>query len=227
LLNESIFFSIRLTFQVALIATIFVTIFGIIIGYVLATKKFYGKIFVDIIVTLPLILPPTVIGYYLLLIFGKYGVIGSVIFKFTGWNIMFTWWSCVLASFIVSLPLMVKTVEAAIKSIDKSMIDTSYTLGYSEIETLLKIVLPLAKNGIMAGIVLAFARSMGEFGATLMLAGNIPGKTNTMALSIYSLVTNGEWSRAHCLVLILTLTSALFVLVTYKLNQKRLASKTS
>lgn len=221
MLSESIIFSIKLTFKVAIVATIFTTIFGSIIAYLLATKQFKGKILVEILVTLPLILPPTVVGYYLILLLGRHGLIGNVIFKLTSWNIMFTWWACVLASFVVSLPLMVKTVETAIRSIDKTMIDTSYTLGYSEIATLIKIVLPLAKKGIIAGIVLSFARSMGEFGATLMLAGNIPNKTATMPLAIYSLVSSGEWGLVHLLVLILTLTSTLFLLLTYNLDKKK------
>ena len=214
-------FSIKLTFEVAFIATIAVAIFGCIIGYILATKKFRGKIFLETLLTLPLIMPPTVVGYYLIIIFGKNGFLGNLIFNATGFNIIFTPWACVLASFIVSLPLMIKTSEAAIKSIDKKMIETSYTLGYSEIETAFKIVLPLAKNGIIAGAVLAFARSMGEFGATLMLAGNIPGKTNTMPIAIYSLVNNGEGNKANCLVLILTLTSTLFLFLTHKLGKEK------
>ncbi|MBF0298945.1 MAG: molybdate ABC transporter permease subunit [Oligoflexia bacterium] len=220
-MNESILFPIRLTFQVAIVSTFLTAIFGIIIAYILATRNFKGKILLEIIITLPLILPPTVTGYYLILIFGRNGIIGNLIFKLTEWNIMFTWWACVLASFIVSLPLMVKTAEAAIKSLDKTMIDTSYTLGYSEIQTAIKIVLPLAKNGIIAGIVLSFARSMGEFGATLMLAGNIPGRTNTMPLAIYSLVSSGEWDKTHLLVLILTISSTLFLLLTYKLGKSK------
>jgi molybdate transport system permease protein len=138
---------------------------------------------------------------------------------------MFTWWGGVVASLIISLPLMVKTAEAAIASVDKSMIETSYMLGYSEFETAIHIILPLAKNGIIAGFVLSFARAIGEFGATLMLAGNIPGKTNTMPLTIYSLAASGEWNKAHLLVLILTLMSMIFLMLTYSLSKNHKITK--
>ncbi len=117
---------------------------------------------------------------------------------------MFTWYAAVLASFVVALPLMIKTTRASIESVDKNLINASYTLGHSELKTALMVILPLSKKGIIAGAVLSFARAMGEFGATLMIAGNIPGKTNTMPLSIYSLASSGEWSEAHMMVLLLT-----------------------
>lgn len=220
-MEEQILFSIKLSFQVAVVSTLLVTILGIFLAYMLSTRQFKGKTFCEILITLPLILPPTVVGYYLILIFGKNGIIGNWIFSITNWSVMFTWWGAVLASLVVSLPLMVKTVEAAISSVDKTMVQTAYILGYSEFETLIKVVFPLARSGIIAGIVLSFARSMGEFGATLMLAGNIPGRTSTMPLTIYSLVSSGEWEKAHLLVIILTLSSTLFLLLTYNLSRPR------
>jgi molybdate transport system permease protein len=207
-MDSSILFSLRLSFQVAITATFFIFIFGILISYILARKDFLGKEFLDIILTLPLVLPPTVTGYYLIVLFGRNGWIGSLLYEWTGWTIMFSWYAAVLASFVVAFPLMLKTTRAAIESVDKNLIDASYTLGHSEFETAVFVILPLAGKGIMAGTVLSFARAMGEFGATLMLAGNIPGKTNTMPLAIYSFAATGEWTQSHVMVIILTIMSA-------------------
>lgn len=210
------FFSIKLSFQVALVATFFVALIGTFFAYLLGTRKFKGKSLVEVFITLPLILPPTVTGYYLILLFGRNGWIGRC-FEI---NVMFTWWAAVIASFVVSLPLMVRTAQAAIESVDRSMINTSYMLGYTEIETAFKVVFPLAKRGLWAGVVLSFARAMGEFGATLMFAGNIPGRTNTMPIEIYSLASAGEWKSAHFFVLVLTCSSIIFLLVATKLAKR-------
>ena len=217
-MNDAILFSIRLSLEVALLSALLVTLAGGAIGYLFATRKFRGKTFLQIAAMLPLVLPPTVTGYLLVLLFGRGGVIGQVIYHLTGWTIMFTWWAAVLASFVVSLPLMVKSAEIAIGAVDRTMIETSYTLGCKEWKTAIYVVLPLAKKGMLAGIVLAFARGLGEFGATLMLAGNIPLRTNTMPLTIYSLAASGEWNKAHVLAGILTLTSALFLWIVHRLG---------
>jgi len=218
-MDNTILFSIRLSFQVALVATFFIILFGVSIAYLLARRNFRGKEILDIIMTLPLVLPPTVTGYYLILIFGRNGWIGKLIYQWTGWTIMFTWYAAVLASFVVAIPLMIKTARAAIESVDENLINASYTLGHSETETALKVILPLAKKGIAAGAILSFARAMGEFGATLMIAGNIPGKTNTMPISIYSFANSGDWNKAHIMVIFLTLLSGA---VLYLVNPKSL-----
>lgn len=210
-MDNSTFFSMRLSLQVAAVATAMVFFFGLPVAYLLASKKFIGREMLDMLLTLPLVLPPTVTGYYLVILFGRSGVIGKYIFEWTGCNIMFTWYAAVLASFVVSLPLMIKTSRAAIESVDKNLIKASYTLGHSPFRTALYVILPLAKKGIIAGTVLSFARAMGEFGATLMLAGNIPGKTDTMPLAIYSLAGSGDWSKAHVMVAVFTLISGLFL----------------
>jgi len=124
---------------------------------------------------------------------------------------MFTWHAAVLASFVVALPLMVKTTRAAIESVDKNLINASYTLGHSDFDTALKVILPLAKRGIVAGTVLSFARAMGEFGATLMLAGNLPGRTDTMPIAIYTLAGSGELMKAHFMVALMTAISGGFL----------------
>ena len=201
-------------------ATFFVVLVGTGMAYLLARKNFKGKEILDILLTLPLVLPPTVIGYYLIILMGRNGLIGSFLYRWTGWSIVFTWYAAVLASFVVSLPLMIKTTRAAIESVDKSLINASYTLGHSELTTAIKVILPLSKKGIIAGTVLAFARAMGEFGATLMVAGNIPGKTNTMPLAIYTSASSGEWANANLLVVFFTLISGLFIYIANKFSTR-------
>ena len=219
-MDPSVFFPVRLSLQVACLSTILIVVSGIPIAYLLARKEFRGREALDMVFTLPLVLPPTVTGYYLILIFGRNGLLGSFIYAWTGWTIMFTWYAAVLASYVVALPLMIKTARAAIESVDKNLINASYTLGHSEISTVLKVILPLAKRGIIAGAVLAFARSMGEFGATLMLAGNLPGKTETMPIAIYSLSGSGDWSKAHGLVILMTLISGIFLYIANRYAKK-------
>ena len=145
------------------------------------------------VLTLPMILPPVVTGYYLVVLVGRNGLLGRTLTAWTGAtiNIMFTWYAAVLAAFVVSVPLMIKTTRAAIESVDPEFINASYTLGRSERETAFSVILPLARKGMVAGLTLAFARALGEFGATIMLAGNIPGRTNTMPLEIYNQVVGG------------------------------------
>jgi len=218
--EESVLFSVRLSLQVASLSTILIIVSGIPVAYILARKNFKGREFLDMLCTLPLVLPPTVTGYYLIVLFGRNGLIGSFVYQWTGWSIMFTWYAAVLASYVVALPLMIKTVRAAIESVDKNLVNASYTLGHSEIDTALKVILPLAKRGIVAGAVLSFARSMGEFGATLMLAGNLPGKTETMPIAIYSLSGSGEWSKAHLLVGMMTLISGIFLYIANRYSKR-------
>jgi molybdate transport system permease protein len=219
-MDSSTFFSMRLSLQVAAVATVFVVIIGVAIAYLLSRKKFFGKEALDVLFTLPLVLPPTVTGYYLIIAFGRNGFIGRYVYEWTGWSIMFTWYAAVLASFVVALPLMIKTSRAAIEAVDKNLINASYTLGHTEFRTALKVVLPLSKRGILAGAVLSFARALGEFGATLMLAGNIPGRTDTMPLSIYSLAGSGDWGKASSMVILLTLMAALFLYLANRYSKR-------
>ena len=209
-----------LSLKVAALATLFVTVLGIVIAYFLANTSFKGKGFVESIILLPMILPPTVTGYYLIILLGRFGVLGGPLFRWTGWNIMFTWQAAVVAASVVALPIMVRTAQSALESVDKEMIDSSTMLGYSRIETAIRVTLPLAWQGILAGIVLGFTRAIGEFGATLMLAGNIPGRTDTMPLAIYGYATSGDWQNAHVLVAILTLLSVAFLLIARRTSRK-------
>jgi len=217
---DSILFPILLTLKISFLSTFFVFFIGIFISYILARMEFRGRNTLEIIVTLPMVLPPTVLGYLLALQLGKNGIIGSIIYELTGSGILFTWEAAVIASFIVSLPLMVKTTTAAISAVDKELEHVSYTLGQNKLKTALKITLPLSKKGIIAGVVLSFARSVGEFGATLMVAGNMPGKTNTMSLSIYQAFQTGNYNLANILVIILVLMSFLSIYITGKMADR-------
>ncbi|MDY0385949.1 MAG: molybdate ABC transporter permease subunit [Methanolobus sp.] len=214
---DEIGFPLLITLKIAIISTLLVALIGVVISYLLARRDFRGKWLADAIVTLPLVLPPTVTGYLLVVLLGKNGAVGEILYKITGWTILFTWEAAVIAAFIVSLPLMVKTTTAAIEAVDREYEYAAFTLGRKEIETALMITLPLAKKGILAGIVLSFARAVGEFGATLMVAGNIPGRTNTMSISIYSAFQAGNGELANMLVIILVTMSLLSMAITAKL----------
>lgn len=219
-MEGSVLFSLRLSLQVAAAATGLVVLIGTGMAYLLARKNFRGKEPLDILLTLPLVLPPTVTGYYLILFMGRNGLMGKYLFDWTGWSIMFTWYAAVLASFIVALPLMIKTTRAAIESVDRNLIKVSHTLGHGEFKTFFRVILPLSKKGVMAGAVLSFARAMGEFGATLMIAGNIPGKTATMPIAIYTSASSGDWPKANMMVIFFTLVSGFFLYVANKLSKK-------
>ncbi|MBF0499297.1 MAG: molybdate ABC transporter permease subunit [Candidatus Riflebacteria bacterium] len=212
-------FSLKLSFMVASISTMLVFILGTALAYLLARGRFRGKGVLECLILLPMVLPPTVTGYYLVVLFGRQGFIGGWLYNTFGYSVIFSWHGAVIASAVISLPLMVQAARAAIEAVDQHLIDVSYTLGHSELETALRITLPLARQGIFAGIVLSFARAMGEFGATLMLAGNIPGRTNTMPLEIYSLAAAGEWSRAEGMVIFFTLVSGLAIYLGRRWNR--------
>lgn len=217
---DQIWFPLSLSLWVATISSLLVLCSGVVIAYIFARHDFRGKDLAELLVTLPLVLPPTVIGYLLVILVGKKGFLGHLVYSFLGTGIMFTWQAAVIAAYTVSLPLMVRTAQAAIESVDKEFEYTAYILGRSEIETALIITLPLSKKGILAGLVLSFARAIGEFGATLMVAGNIPGKTNTMSISIYNAFQSGNNELAQMLVIILILMSLLTIALTGKFVEK-------
>ena len=165
-------------------------------------------------------LPPTVTGYYLIVLLGRRGWLGGPVYALTGWSVAFTWYAAVIAATVMALPLLVRTARAAIESVDREFEKAAFTLGRSEWRTALEVTLPLARNGIVAGLVLAFARALGEFGATLMLAGNIPGKTTTVPLAIYTAVQTGEMNEAILLVLALTALSCLVLVLAGRLGAR-------
>ena len=199
--------ALGLSIRVACLATVLNAALGIPLAYLLARKTFPGRTLVDLLVTLPLVLPPTVTGYYLIVLLGRRGWLGGPLYALTGWSVTFTWYAAVIAATVMAFPLLVRTARAAIESVDRDLVRAAFTLGRSEWRTALEVTLPLARKGILAGLVLAFARALGEFGATLMLAGNIPGRTTTVPLAIYTAVQTGESGEAFVLVAVLTLVS--------------------
>lgn len=208
---------LRLSFTVAIGTTIATATLGTGISYLLA-RRFWGKEALDILLMLPLVLPPTVVGYYLVALFSPRGPLGSVLAG-AGVSVMFTLLGAGIASFVVSLPLMISTARAAIEGVDTNLISASYTLGRGEWDTAFHVVLPLARGGIAAGIILAFARALGEFGATLMLAGNIPGRTDTMPIAIYTAFNSGDTLTANTLVIIFTALSAVVLYAAHRLTR--------
>lgn len=211
--------SLRLSLLVVSIATVIIAVAGTAFAYLLAKRRFRGREMLDALLTLPMVLPPTVTGYYLILLLGRRGVLGEPLYALSGWTVTFTWVAAVVASTVVALPLMIKSARAAIESVDPEYEIASLLMGKSEIETFFRITLPLAGKGILAGVILSFARAFGEFGATLMLAGNIPGKTQTMPLAIYEAVAGGEDATARWLALILTGISVTVVYLTNRLSR--------
>ncbi|TEB04561.1 Molybdenum transport system permease protein ModB [Pelotomaculum schinkii] len=199
-----------LSIRVAIIATIVVTCLGLPLTRLLARREFYGKDVLEAAITLPLVLPPSVVGYGLLLLIGKNGLLGKALAD-VGITFVFTWWAAVLASTAVAFPLMYQSAKAAFMSVDVNFEKVARTLGASELRIFFTITLPLAWPGILAGLVLTFARALGEFGATLMVAGNIPGQTQTIPTAIYFAVESGNNVMARTLVGIITIFSFLVI----------------
>jgi molybdate transport system permease protein len=212
--------ALGLSVRVAVVATLLNALLGIPLAYLLARRAFRGRALVDLLVTLPLVLPPTVTGYYLIVVLGRRGWLGGPVYALSGWSVAFTWYAAVVAATLMALPLLVRTAKAAFESVDRDLERAAYTLGRSEFRTALEVTLPLARNGILAGLVLAFARALGEFGATLMLAGNIPGRTATVPLAIYTATQTGEDTTALVLVGILTALSCLVILAANRLGAR-------
>ena len=214
--------ALKLSLLVVAVATAIVSVAGLAFAYLLAKFDFRGKELLDAVLTVPLVLPPTVTGYYLIVLLGRRGFLGGPLYELTGWSIAFTWIGAVVAAVVVALPMMIKAARASIESVDPAFEIASYTLGKSRFATFLRITLPLAKRGVLAGLVLSFARALGEFGATLMIAGNIPGKTQTMPLAIYEAVASGDDRMATLLAIILTLVSIAAIYVTNRLGKARI-----
>ncbi|HEY2994193.1 MAG TPA: molybdate ABC transporter permease subunit [Methylomirabilota bacterium] len=212
--------ALSLSLRVAVLATLANAIVGIPLAWALARRRFRGRALVDLLVTLPLVLPPTVTGYYLIVLLGRRGWLGAPLYSATGWTLAFTWYAAVVAATVMALPLLVRTARAAIESVEVDLEKAARTLGRSEWRVAWEVTLPLARNGILAGLVLAFARALGEFGATLMLAGNIPGRTQTVPLAIYTAVQTGETSDAVVLVAVLTLLSCAVLVAAGRLGAR-------
>lgn len=191
---------ILLTLKVAGIATVVSSVLGILTAWSIARRPFPGRTWVDALCALPLVLPPTVIGYYLILLVGRRGLLGPWLAEF-GINLMFSWEGAVVAATVVVFPLIYKSARTALEAVDHNLENAARTLGASEWKVFLRVSLPLAWRGILAGVMLAFARGMGEFGATLLIAGNLPGRTQTLSLAIYSAFQAGDDAQALALVI--------------------------
>lgn len=192
-----------LSLQISLIATAFVALSGTFLARLIARREFKGKTVIESIIMLPLVLPPTVIGFGLLVLFGSNGWIGRWLLEWFNFQIVFTWYAAVLAAIVVSFPLMYQSAAAAFTNYDSNLENAAYTLGSNKWRVFWTVSVPLAWPGLVAGLVLSFARALGEFGATLMVAGYIPGKTDTIPLAIYFSVESGNTQQAFWWVLII------------------------
>ena len=205
-----------LSLQVTIVASSLILFFGLGLGIFLARTQFPGQIFVSTLLNLPLVLPPSVVGYFLLLILGH----GSPIKEWLGIDLLFTWQAGAIASAVVALPLMVESTRAAIASINPELEAAARTLGSTELELLWRITLPLAYRGILAGFGLSVARGLGEFGATLMVCGSIPGRTQTLPLAIYDAVQSQDYGLANVMVLLMTAIAFVLLLGVRRLERE-------
>lgn len=213
---------IFLSIQVTLVATVGILILGLALALFLARTRTRAKILIETLINLPLVLPPSVIGYYLLITLGR----GGPLVRWFDLNLVFTWQAAVIAAIVVALPLMVQSSKAALESVDPIVENAARTLGSSEPEVIWRVTLPLARRGILAGLVLGSARALGEFGATLMVAGNIPGRTQTAPLAIYDAVQDGRLGDANLLVLMLTTLSLLSLIAVSGIQRRAMIIRT-
>lgn len=206
---------VLLSVQVTVVASLLIVVVGLPLALFLARSRFPGQAILETAINLPLVLPPSVIGYYLLLALGR----GSPIVEWFGVRLLFTWQAAAIASAVVGLPLMIIATKAAIAGVDPTLEKVARTLGSSELEVLWRVTLPLARRGILAGFTLGSARALGEFGATLMVAGSMPGRTQTLPLAIYDAVQAREYELANLMVLLMTTLSFLALWGVRRLEQ--------
>lgn len=223
MLPDSALLPTLLTLKVASLATMVAFVLGISIAFALARREFAGKECLDALLTLPMVLPPTVLGYYLVVLLGRNGSIGGWLDSQFAFSLIFTWQGAVIAAALVCLPLILKSARAAYEGVDRNYEDAARTLGQSEFGIFVRVTFPLAWRGILAGTLLGFARAMGEFGATLMIAGNLPGKTQTLSLAIYDAVQAGEDAIANSLVLITSIVCIVILVSSSHLLKVRSA----
>jgi molybdate transport system permease protein len=205
-----------LSLRVATIATLLAAVFGVASGALLAQRRFRGRNLADALVTAPMVLPPTVLGYYLLVVLGRHGVIGRAFEAVTGSSIVFTRTGAVVAAAVGAFPIMVKSSRAALEDVDPVLVRAARTLGAGPARAFFTVQLPLAGRGIVAALMLSFARSLGDFGVTLMVAGDIPGETQTASLAIYDAIQAHREGDALRMVLVL---SAVAIGVLYTVNR--------
>jgi molybdate transport system permease protein len=212
---------LALSFQVATIATVIAAVVGVALALLLAWKKMIGRDFIDAITTSPMVMPPTVLGYYVLVSLGRNSAIGQAFEHLTGSSIVFTRTGAVVAAALGSLPLVVKSARAALEGVDPNLIRAARTLGAGPVRAFFTVHLPLASRGLYAGLMLAFARALGDFGVTLMVAGDIPNETQTAALQIYDNIQAHHDSAAAGTVAILTSITVVALYAVNKLTRAR------
>ncbi|MEC1553995.1 molybdate ABC transporter permease subunit [Bacillus haynesii] len=193
---EEFFSPIEISIQVSAAAGIIAVLFGTAAARLLANRNFKGKSVIETVMMLPLVLPPTVVGFFLIVIFGRQGVIGRLIENVFQAPVIFTWWAAVIAAAVVAFPLMYQSAKSGFLAVDRDIEDAARVDGANEWRVFLFVTVPLASNGIMTGVVLSFARALGEFGATLMFAGIIPGVTQTVPTAIYLAIDSGNMTLA-------------------------------
>ncbi len=213
--------ALGLSLKVALWATAIDLLLGTGVGYLLARTRFAGRELLDALLTLPMVMPPTVLGYYLLVVIGRNGPLGHWLDQAFGLNLIFTWQAAVIAAAVVAFPLVAKGARSAFEAVDPQFEQAARVLGVSNAGVFLRVTFPLAWRGILAGALLAFARSMGEFGATLMVAGSIPGKTQTLSIAVYEAVQAGQDDTANMLVIVTSVTCVLVLVLASRLAPNR------
>ena len=218
---ESTLIPLWLTLKVACLATLASGLLGVGLAWWMARRRFVGHSLLDALLMLPMVLPPTVLGYYLIVLVGRNGLLGRYLDQWLGINLMFTWQGAVLAAAVVSLPLIYKGARAAFEETDPRLAQAARTLGAGELEVFWRISLPMALRGITAGLMLTFARAMGEFGATLMIAGNLPGKTQTLSIAVYDAVQAGNDAQALWLTGVISAVCVLVLVGSGRLLQTR------
>lgn len=216
---------LALTLKVAGWATALNLLLGVGVGYGIVRWRFPGRDIVDAVLTLPMVMPPTVLGYYLLVVIGSRGVVGAWLLEHFGIRLIFTVEAAIIAATIVSFPLVFKAARAAFETVDPQLEDAARTLGVNEWAVFFRVSLPLAWRGILAGLLLSFARAMGEFGATLMVAGSIAGKTQTLSIAVYEAVQAGQDNTANFLVAVTSITCIAVLLSAGRLVPGRVVAR--
>jgi molybdate transport system permease protein len=222
---EPAWIALGLSLKVALWATGVATLFGVAIGYALSRWRFPGRELLDAILLLPMVMPPTVLGYYLLVLLGRSSWLGQWLENSLGIRLIFSWQGAVIAAAVVAFPFVCKSARAAFENVDAQFEQAARVLGVSEAGIFFRISLPLAGRGILAGVLLAFARAMGEFGATLMVAGSIPGRTQTLSIAVFEAVQAGQDDLANLLVLITSLSCIVVLLLAGRLAPLRVGER--
>lgn len=222
---EGAWIALALTLKVAGWATALNVVLGVAVGLAMARARFPGRELLDAVLTLPMVMPPTVLGYYLLVLVGTHSPLGAWLLEHLGIRLIFTWQGAVLAAMVVSFPLVFKAARAAFETVDPQLEDAARTLGMHEIAVFFRVTLPLAWRGILAGLLLSFARSLGEFGATLMVAGSIPGRTQTLSIAVYEAVQAGQDDAANFLVAVTSMVCIAVLLSAGRLLPGRVVAR--